>query len=103
MVKEIRTLEKKDFKLKKTILDLDFLVSFRKNRVFPKILQFKVFNKQLRTSKVYISSRKCLLNQKINNKQKAVQILQEKVIEDKNDLNCKISYIDYVHVSMSRS
>ena len=41
LVKEVRTLEEIDFKLKKTILDLDFLISCRKNSVFPKFLQFK--------------------------------------------------------------
>ena len=36
LVKEIRTLEKIDFKLKKAILDLDFLISYRKNSTFSK-------------------------------------------------------------------
>ena len=37
LVKKVRTLEKLDFKQKKkTILDLDFLISCRKNNVFPK-------------------------------------------------------------------
>ena len=30
LVKEVRTVEKIDFKLKKAILDLDFLISYRK-------------------------------------------------------------------------
>ena len=98
LVKEVRTLEKIDFKLRKAILDLDFLISCRKNSVFPKFLQFKVSNKQLRASKAYISCQKRLLNQEVNNKQKAAKILQQKVIEVKNSLNCKMSYIDYVHV-----
>ena len=44
LVKEVRTLEKLDYKHKKAILDLDFLISCRKNSVFPKFLQFKVSN-----------------------------------------------------------
>ena len=98
LVKEVRTLEKLDFKHKKAILDLDFLISCRKNSVFPKFLQFKVSNKQLRASRAYISCQKRLLNQEINNKQKAVKSIQQKVTEVKNSLNCKMSYIDYVHV-----
>ena len=70
----------------------------RRSSVFPKFLQFKVSNKKLRAAKAYISCQKGLLNQEVNNKKKAVKILQEKVIEVKNSLNCKISYIDYVHV-----
>ena len=99
LVKEVRTLEKLDFKLKKAILDLDFLISCRKNSVFPKFLQFRVSNKQLSASKAYISCQKRLLNQEINNKQKAVKSIQQKVTEVKYSLNCKMSYIDYVHVS----
>ena len=79
-------------------MDLYFLISCRKNSVFPKFLQFKVSNRQLRASEAYISCQKRLLNQEINNKQKAVKSLQQKVIEVKNSLNCKISFIDYVHV-----
>ena len=60
LVKEVRTLENLDFKHKKVILDLDFLISCRKNSVFPKFLQFKVSNKQLRASKAYISCQKHL-------------------------------------------
>ena len=41
LIKEVRTLEKLDFKHEKAILDLDFLISCRKNSVFPQILQFK--------------------------------------------------------------
>ena len=98
LVNEVRTLDEIVFKLKKAILDLDFLISCRKNSVFPKFLQFKVSNKQLRASKAYISCQKRLLNQEVNNKQKAVKMLQEKVIEVKKSLNCKMNYIDYVHV-----
>ena len=94
LVKEVRTLEKIDFKLRKAILDLDFLISCRKNSVFPKFLKFKVPNKQLRASKAYISCQKRLLNQEVNNNQKTVKILQQKVIEVKNSLNCKMSYTD---------
>ena len=98
LIKEVRTLEKFDFKYKKAILDLDFFLSCRKNSVFPKFLQFRVSNKQLRASKAYISCQKHLLNQEVNNKQKAVKSIQQKVTEVKNSLNCKLSYIDYVHV-----
>ena len=58
---EVRTLEKIDFKHKKANLDLDFLISFRKNSVFAKFLQFKVSDKQLRASKAYISCQKRVL------------------------------------------
>ena len=55
------------------------------------------FYRQLGASKAYISCQKRLLNQEIN-KQKAIKSLQQKVIVVKNSFNCKMSYIDYVHV-----
>ena len=56
------------------------------------------FYRQLGASKAYISCQKRLLNQEINKKQKAVKSLQQKFIEVKKSLNCKMSYIDCVHV-----
>ena len=58
LVKEVRTLEKIDFKHKTAVLDLDFLISCRKNSVSPEFLRFKVSSKQLRVSKAYISCQK---------------------------------------------
>ena len=55
LAKEVRTLENFDFKHKKGILDLNFLISCRKNSAFKSFLQFKVSNKQLRASKACIS------------------------------------------------
>ena len=98
LVKKVRTLGKLDFKQKKAVLDLDFLISCRKNSVFPKFVWFKVSNRQPRASMAYISCQKCLLNQEINNSQKTVKSLQQKVTELKKSLNCKMSYINYVHI-----
>ena len=98
LVKKVRTVEKLNCKHKKVVLDLDLLVSCRKNRVLAKFLQFKVSNRQLRASKPYISCQKRLLNQEINNKQKVVKSIQQKVIEVKKSLNCKMNYIGYVHI-----
>ena len=53
-----------------------------------KFLQFKVSMKQLRSSKAYISSQKRVFNQEVNNKKKTVKILQQRLIDFKNSLNC---------------
>ena len=79
MVKEARTLEKIDFKLKKAILDLEFFC--RKNSAFLKFVQFKHSNKQLRASKAYLSCQNIYVTRKL--------------IPNRN---YKMSYIDYVHV-----
>ena len=58
----------------------------------------QISKKQLKASKAYISCQKGLYKQKINNKQKAVKSLQQNVIEIKNGLNCKMSYIHYAQL-----
>ena len=58
LVKEIRALENLDFKQKKAILDLNFLISNRRTIVLPTFLQFKDSNEQIRASKAYISYQK---------------------------------------------
>ena len=65
LVKEVRALEKLDFKYRKALLDLNFLTSCRNNNVIPKFLHFKVSNKQLRSSAAYITCQTYLLNQEI--------------------------------------
>ena len=98
MVREIRILEKLDIKQKKKILDLDFLISCKRNSGFQIFLLFKVSNKQLRTSKTCTSCQKLLINMEINVKQKAVEVLEQTFIEVKDSLCCKMSYTDYVQV-----
>ena len=63
-----------------------------------KVIQFKVSNKKLRASKACISYQKRLLSLEVSKIQKAVKILPENSTEVKNNLNCKIGYIDHVHV-----
>lgn len=70
-------MDKIDFKLKKAILDSDFLISC-KNSIFPKLLLFAVSNKQLRASETNIYCQKHLINQEFYRKQKPVKISQDK-------------------------
>ena len=47
LVKNIRKFEKQDFKNKKAILDLDFLLTCKEKNIISKFLRFKVANRQL--------------------------------------------------------
>ena len=80
LVKNVRELEKLDFKHKKATLDLDFLHSCKKQNVIPKFLKFKVANRQLLTSNTYNICQKKLLNQEISNKHKVVRSLNLKLV-----------------------
>ena len=47
LVKNVIKFEKYDFKYKKAILDLDFLMIFKEKNIIPKFLRFKVAKRQL--------------------------------------------------------
>ena len=52
-VKVVRQFEKLDYKHRQTLLDLNFIESCIKNNVTPKFLQFRLANKDLRSSSTY--------------------------------------------------
>ena len=63
LVKKVRKFEKFNFKCRKALLDLlEFLQSCRKEKLIPKFLQFKVANKQFKSSEACLSCQRCLLN-----------------------------------------
>ena len=52
-IKLVRQFEKLDCKHRKILLDLNFLENYIKNNVTPKFLQFRLANKDLRSSPTY--------------------------------------------------
>ena len=66
LVKKVRKFEKFDFKYRKALLDLEFLHSCKKEKLIPKLLQFKVSNKRLESSDAYLSCQRHLLKQEIS-------------------------------------
>ena len=99
MVKSIRKLEKLDFKHEKAQVDLEFLKTCKKNNVIPKILRFKLANRQLSSSPAYNICQKRLLNEEIFSKHKLVRSLAFNIKSLKNDLKCVLNIIDFVHLA----
>ena len=99
LVKNVRKLEKLDFKHKKATLDLDFLHSCKKQNVIPKFLKFKVANRQLLTSNAYNICQKKLRNQEISNKHKVVRSLNLKLVCLKDSIKYVMNFIDFVHIT----
>ena len=79
-----------------------FMVFQVRDRVMNWLKKLENWKKQSQNVKrqfcIQISSQKCLLNQQVNKKQKAVKILQQKFREVKNNLDCKMSLFDYVYI-----
>ena len=63
LIKNLKKFEKYDFKYKKAILYLDFLLTCKEKNIIPKFLRFKVANRQF--SNNYNICLKRLLNQEI--------------------------------------
>ena len=61
LVKEVRALEKLNYKYRKALLRLEFLISCRNNNVIPIFLYFKISKKQLQSLAAYITCQKRLL------------------------------------------
>ena len=63
VVKMMRKFEKLDFTYRKVLLDLDFLDNSIRNNVAPKFVQFRVANRDLRSSSTYRQCQTKLLKQ----------------------------------------
>ena len=99
LVKNVRKFEKYDFKYKKAILDLDFLLTCKEKNIIPKFLRFKVPNRQLQFSNTYNICVKRLLNQEISNKRKLVRTAKQNLTSMKDVLHREMCFIDFVHVT----
>ena len=98
VVKLMRKFEKLDFKYRKVLLDLDFLDNCIRNNVAPKFVQFRVANKDLRNSSTYRQCQTKLLKQEISNKKRHARLLKKNLLSARNDLMCKLRWIDFNHV-----
>ena len=99
VVKQVRKLEKLDFKYKKASLDLQFLQTCKRQNVIPNFLNFKVANRRLLTSNAYNICQKKLLNQEISNKRNIVRNLYLKLVHLKDSLKYDLNFIDFIHIT----
>lgn len=76
-VKNIRKFEKKDYRLRKTKLDLDFLEYCERNELIPNFLRFKVANRNLQGSQAYKQCQLRLLSEEISQKKSQIRNLSE--------------------------
>ena len=67
-VKQLRKVEKLDYKVRKNQGDLEFLKLCQKNGLTPKFLNFKLANRNLRYSNSYKQCQSLLIKEEIKNK-----------------------------------
>ena len=100
-----RNFEKLDLKLKKTNLDLNFLLTCKRHSVIPKFLYFKTYNYNIQSTDFYKSFQFRLLDYEIKQKRRLINIIQPKLDLAQNSFKNKISHFDYIilYNRMSRS
>ena len=90
--------ERLDYKYRKVLLDLDFLDNCIRNNVVTKLVQFRVANKDLRNSPTYRQCQTKLPKQEISNKKRRARLLKKDLQSTRNDLMCKLKWIDFNHL-----
>ena len=85
-VKKIRKLEKLDYRLRKTELDLQFLCKCDDNNVIPNFLNFRLPNSHLKYSSTYKVCQLNLLREEIRQKKSTLRNLQKEFSSLKESL-----------------
>ena len=97
-LKDVRKLEKLDFKKRKVKLDINFLETCRDAKVIPTFLQFRLANSALRKSTTYDNCQTQLLDEEIRTKRKILMDLETKFMKSKKGLHELLSYFDFLHI-----
>ena len=99
LAKNVRNIEKYDFKYKKAKLDVDFLLTCVEKYIISKFLRFKVANRHLQFSNTYNICLKRLLNQEISNKPKLVRTTKQNLTSMKEIWHHEMCFTDFVHIT----
>ena len=97
-LKDVRKLEKLDFKKRKVQLDINYLETCRDAKIVPRFLQFRMANGNLRNSTTYDHCQFMLLDEEILTKRKQLKDLESRIKKSKNDLHEILSYFDFLHI-----
>ena len=98
-VKRIWKLEKLDYRLCKTELDLQFLCKCDDNNVIPNFLNFRLANSHLKYSSAYKVCQLNLLREEIRQKKFTLRSLQKEFSSLEVSLQNELNLIDFAHVS----
>ena len=97
-VRKICKFEKNDHKLRKSHLDLRFLLECKKNNPIPKFLQSKLANRHRHNSVVYKKCQIKLLYEEIRAKRKRINILEKDIKRIKEELQGTVSCLDFSYI-----
>ena len=99
MLLAIRKFEKLDYRIRKVILDQNFLETCSSNDVIPNFLNFRTTNSRLKDSKSYEECQKLLLQEEIMNKSTHAEKLKTEFKIVKKGLYDVMSIFDYLYIT----
>ena len=98
-IKIYRTVEKLDFKLKKTRCDINFLQSCISNNLAPTFVRFRLYKNDLHSTHMYRNFQKNLLEKELKSKRSQERIISHQLDVSKENLRCIVSTFDFVHLT----
>ena len=98
-IKIYRTVEKLDFKLKKTRCDINFLQNCISNNLTPTFVRFRLYKNDLHSTHMYRNFQKKLLEKELKSKRSQERIISHQLDVSKENLRCIVSIFDYAHLT----
>ena len=98
-VRKVRRFEKCDFKLRKSHLDLRFLLDCKKNGVIPNFLRVKLTNRHLKNILVYRKCRIRLQEEEMKSKQEKINTLENDAQKVMEELKGTLSVLDFSDIT----
>ena len=97
-LRSYRALETKLRKLKKTELDLDFLLTCKLCHLVPNFVKFKLYKRTLYSTKFYENATQTLLDMEIRTKQRVIKRYQEDSQNLEKALKTHLTFLDVIFI-----
>ena len=93
-----RKLENLDFKIRKSLCDIEFLEVCLENNLTPKYVNFKLYRKDIKHTKLSTKFQTSLLNNELSEKKRKLKKLQNLHSSCFNQLKNLVSIFDFNHL-----
>ena len=93
-----RSVERLDYRVRKTRCDIDFLVSCQQQDLIPNFLRFKLYDRSLHHTRLYRNCQRQFLKKELVCKRRLLRNLEEKLSRLTTQLEGEVSWLDLNHL-----
>ena len=93
-----RSVERLDYRVRKTGCDIDFLSSCQQQDLIPNFLRFKLYDRSLHHTRLYRNCQRQFLNRELASKQRLLRDLKERLGRVTAQLEGEVSCFDLNHL-----